>query len=121
MTVYAATKAFVLSFTEALSEELAATGVTVTALCPGLTRTEMIDDLAAAPDFMLASASEVAREGYRACMAGEVIRVPGVANQALVTWLQYQPRWLRRFLSGIAGRAAVASTARTVERDEAAA
>ena len=121
MTVYAATKAFVLSFTEALSEELTTTGVTMTALCPGLTRTEMVDDLAAAPDFMMASASEVAREGYQACMAGEVIRIPGVANQALVTWLQYQPRWLKRFLSGVAGRAAVASTAGTVDRDATAA
>ena len=106
MSVYAASKAFVLSFTEALSEELAGTPVTVTALCPGLTRTEMVDDLQAAPDFMFASAADVAEEGYRACLAGEVIRVPGVANQALVTWLQYQPRWLKRFLSGIAGRAA---------------
>ena len=110
MSVYAASKAFVLSFTEALSEELANTPVTVTALCPGLTRTEMVDDLQAAPDFMFASAAEVAEEGYRACRAGEVIRVPGVGNQALVTWLQYQPRWLKRFLSGIAGRAAIAAT-----------
>ena len=109
MSVYAASKAFVLSFTEALSEELAGTPVTVTALCPGLTRTEMVDDLQAAPDFMFASAADVALEGYRACLAGEVIRVPGVANQALVTWLQYQPRWLKRFLSGIAGRAAFAA------------
>ena len=110
MSVYAASKAFVLSFTEALSEELAATPVTVTALCPGLTRTEMVGDLQAAPDFMFASAAEVAEEGYRACIAGEVIRVPGIANQALVNWLQYQPRWLKRFLSGIAGRAAFAAT-----------
>ena len=110
MSVYAASKAFVLSFTEALSEELAATPVTVTALCPGLTRTEMVGDLQAAPDFMFASAAEVAAEGYRACVAGEVIRVPGIANQALVNWLQYQPRWLKRFLSGIAGRAAFAAT-----------
>ena len=110
MSVYAASKAFVLSFTEALSEELAGSPVSVTALCPGLTRTEMVDDLQAAPDFMFASAADVAEEGYRACLAGEVIRVPGVANQALVTWLQYQPRWLKRFLSGVAGRAAFAST-----------
>lgn len=109
MSVYAASKAFVLSFTEALSEELATTPLTVTALCPGLTRTEMVDDLQAAPEFMFASAADVAEEGYRACMAGEVIRVPGVANQALVGWLQYQPRWFKRFLSGIAGRAAFAA------------
>ena len=46
MTLYAATKAFVLSFTEGLAEELRGTGVTVTALCPGLTDTDMVHDIA---------------------------------------------------------------------------
>ncbi len=106
MSVYSATKAFVLAFTEGLSEDLRDTGVTATALCPGPTRTEMVDDVKAlelAGPF-LASAREVATEGYRACMNGEVICVPGLANKALVGWMQYQPRWMVRLLSGALSR-----------------
>jgi short-subunit dehydrogenase len=108
MALYRASKAFVLALTEGLSEDLRGTGVTVTALCPGLTRTDMVKDfgnLGFAESF-LASAQDVAREGYRACMAGEVVRVPGVMNQTLVTWMQYQPRWLVRLFSGAVSRAA---------------
>jgi short-subunit dehydrogenase len=105
-SVYGASKAFVLSFTEALSEDLRGTGVTVTALCPGLTKTEMIDDVnqEMIPSFMMASASSVAREGYDALMKAEVIRVPGFANQAAVSWAQYQPRWLVRGWGGLLAR-----------------
>jgi uncharacterized protein len=107
LALYSASKAFVLSFTESLSEDLRGSGVTVTALCPGPTRTDMVADIQtldmAGP--FLASAREVAVEGYRACVAGEVVRVPGIMNQALVSWAQYQPRWLVRTLSGIASRA----------------
>ena len=106
MSLYAATKAFVLSFTEGLSEDLRGTGVTVTALCPGLTRTEMVSQVQgldlAGP--FAASARDVALEGYRACMAGEVVRVPGLLNQAMVSWVQYQPRWLVRLFSGAMAR-----------------
>ena len=106
MSLYSATKAFVLAFSEGLAEDLKGTGVTVTALCPGPTRTEMVSDienLELAGPFM-ATAREVAQEGYRACMAGDVVRIPGIVNQAMVTWLQYQPRGLVRFFSGIAAR-----------------
>lgn len=108
MSVYAASKAFVLSLTESLSEELRGTGVTVTALCPGPTRTEMASSLEAAglASWFLADAAAVAREGFDACRSGQVIRVPGVANQALVSWSQYQPRWLVRALGGLAARSA---------------
>jgi short-subunit dehydrogenase len=106
VTLYSATKAFVLSFSEGLAEDLRGTGITVTALCPGPTRTEMVGDIRpmelAGP--FLASAREVALEGYRACMAGEVVRIPGFVNQAMVTWLQYQPRSLVRYFSGLAAR-----------------
>lgn len=108
LSLYSATKAFVLSFSESLSEDLRGTGVTVTALCPGLTRTDMVSELPAqaiAEPFM-ADAREVALSGYRACMAGEVIRVPGVLNQAMVNWVQYQPRWLVRMFSGMLSRSA---------------
>ncbi|MEZ5560500.1 MAG: SDR family oxidoreductase [Pseudomonadales bacterium] len=106
LSVYAATKAYVLSLTESLAEDLRDTGVTVTALCPGPTRTEMMDEIPglelAGP--LLADARSVAREGYQACMAGEVIRIPGLVNQASVTWSRYQPRWLVRMISGMAAR-----------------
>lgn len=108
MAVYAASKAYVLSLTESLSEELHGTGVTITALCPGPTRTEMADaftDMAAA-DWFLADPQQVAREGFDALKAGQVIRVPGLANQALVNWTNYQPRWLVRTLGGLASRSA---------------
>jgi uncharacterized protein len=108
MSVYSASKAFVLAFTESLSEDLRGTGVTVTALCPGLTRTEMFDDLES-PDLpppLVSSAREVALEGFRACMAGDVIHVPGLVNQALVGWIQVHPRWLVRTLGGILSRSA---------------
>lgn len=107
MSVYAASKAFVISLTEGLSEELRGTGVSVTALCPGLTRTEMADTLLPAeqiPPFAMASAEEVAREGYDALMAKEVLRIPGVANQAALAWAKYQPRWLIRGLGGMFAR-----------------
>jgi len=107
MAIYAATKAFVLSLTEGLSEDLRGTGVSVTALCPGLTKTEMTDEITSAmlvPEFMMSSAAEVAREGYDAMMNREVIRIPGVANQAAVTWAQFQPRWLVRNLGGLFAR-----------------
>ncbi len=109
LAVYAASKAFVLSFSEALSEELRGSGVSVTALCPGPTRTEMVSsfDGVDGMDWLLASAASVAREGYDACAAGQVIRVPGVLNQALVTWSQYQPRWLTRAFSGLTARSSL--------------
>lgn len=106
MALYSASKAFVLSLSEGLAEDLRGTGVTVTALCPGPTRTEMVQDIKslelAGP--FLASARDVAEEGYRACMAGEVIRVPGLMNRALVTWMRYQPRWLVRAAAGVFAR-----------------
>lgn len=108
MAVYAASKAYVLSLTEGLSEELRGSGVTVTALCPGPTRTEMADaftDMQGA-EWFLADARQVAQEGFAALKAGQVIRVPGLANQALVNWTNYQPRWLVRTLGGLAARSA---------------
>jgi len=106
LAVYAASKAFVLSLTEALSEELKGTGVTVTALCPGPTRTEMADAFQGIEglEMFLASPDSVAREGFDACQSGQVIRVPGVFNQALVAWGRYQPRWLVRAVSGFTAR-----------------
>lgn len=111
LAVYAASKAFVLSLTEALSEELKGSGVSVTALCPGLTRTRMLDqversNLAARllPGALLSDPRRVAQEGYEACMAGEVIRVPGIPNRIATRLVQLYPRWMVRSVSGWIGR-----------------
>lgn len=107
LATYAATKAYVLSLTESLSEELQGTGVTITALCPGITATSMFDkarqdnnDLGGLPAFMVGSAEDVADQGFEACMAGEVIRVPGVLNQAANLAGRATPRWLLRRVGG---------------------
>lgn len=111
LAVYAATKAFVLSLTEALSEELAGSGVTATAVCPGLTTTDMTDKAKSAneiasmfPDALMADAHRVARDAHAACMAGRVIEVPGLANRVLTDWSRLQPRWVVRALGGLVGR-----------------
>ncbi|MEE4360215.1 MAG: SDR family oxidoreductase [Pseudomonadales bacterium] len=110
LATYAATKAFVLALTEAMSEELKGTGVTVTALCPGITDTEMaqrvndVNPALAIPPAFMSSVEAVAREGFEATMKGEVIRVPGLANRLGTLWTQVQPRWLVRTLGGIVGR-----------------
>jgi short-subunit dehydrogenase len=110
MALYGASKAFVLSLTEALSEELRGTGVTVTALCPGLTDTEMVSgavdrkDLDLLPSFMLMDAKTVARAGFRACETGKVIEVPGVVNEWTANWVRFQPRWMVRMMGGLAAQ-----------------
>jgi hypothetical protein len=107
LATYAATKAYVLSLNEALSEELKGSGVTVTALCPGITATPMIGQATLAdrpmsqlPGFLVGDAAAVAAEGYRACMRGEVIRVPGLLNLAGTLASRATPKWLLRGLSG---------------------
>lgn len=108
--LYAAGKAFILSLTEALSEELKGTGVSVTVLCPGMTDTAMVDGIQAdsslpdAPGFLISDARSVAEEGYDAANNREVVRIPGLANQAAALWVKSQPRWLVRTLGGLFGR-----------------
>ena len=103
MSAYAATKAYVLSLTESLSEECRGSGVYITALCPGLTKTDMVEDVQGSnvPDFLMSDPLDVAREGYDALMSGDVIRIPGLTNQAAIAWAKHQPRWLVRGLGGL--------------------
>ncbi len=110
LATYAATKAFVLSLTESLSEELKGTGVTATALCPGITATGMItgaqdkSDHLKIPDIVVGEVDDVARQGFRACMDGEVICIPGVINQVSTVTARAVPKWLLRRVAGIVGR-----------------
>ena len=106
-------KAFVLSLTESLSEELKDTGVTTTTLCPGVTRTDMLDNARdeheaaqRIPDFIVSDVEDVAREGYEACMAGRTIVVPGLPNRLAASLVQLYPRWLVRTVGGFVGRRA---------------
>jgi hypothetical protein len=100
MVVYYATKAFVLSFTEALVGELAGTGVKVMALCPGPTETNF-GKVAHVNDARLVrvarmSAKEVALEGHRAFRAGRAVVVSGLRNRLLVLLIRLTPRLLVR-------------------------
>jgi len=114
LATYAATKAYVLSLTESLAEELRGSGVTVTALCPGITATPMLSgaaeassQLAKLPRFVVGDVDAVAAEGYRACMNGEVIRVPGAFNLAATLAARATPKWLLRRIAGTLGRSAI--------------
>ncbi len=85
--VYHATKAFVLSWSEALSAELEDTGVTVTALCPGATDTDFFEkaDMQDTKAFQTAMApQEVAKTGYEALMDDKRVVVAGAVNKAMV-------------------------------------
>jgi hypothetical protein len=111
LATYAATKAFVLSLSESLAEELRDSGVTVTALCPGITATAMLGRAARAharlarlPAVLVGDVDAVAAEGYRACMAGEVVAVPGVLNLATMAAARAAPKWLVRRVAGALGR-----------------
>jgi short-subunit dehydrogenase len=84
MALYYASKAFVLSFSEALSNELEGTGVTATVLCPGPTRTEFAAAAGIADSQLfkgpVMSAAEVAQIGYDAMMAGKSSVIAGARN-----------------------------------------
>ena len=87
LAVYHATKAFVLSLSEALATELKETGITVTALCPGPTDTDFFlkADMTETRAMQKAMApQDVAEAGFKALMAGERVVVPGGMNKALV-------------------------------------
>jgi hypothetical protein len=95
---YSATKAFVLSFSEAVHAELSGTGVSCTALCPGPVSTEFVDvagveaDASDLPGFVWASAQDVARAGVQGMVRGRRTVVPGVGPRLLATGGRFAPR-----------------------------
>jgi len=107
LATYAASKAYVLSFSEALSEELQGTGVTATALCPGFTNTAMMRGSPRGtrlPALMVMDAKAVAKEGYSACLAGKALHVAGLSNDLAAWGIQYLPRSLVRTVGGLVAR-----------------
>ncbi len=109
-TLYGASKAFLIRFSEALSAEGASKGVHVTAVCPGFTYSEFHDVLGTRdrmnkmPSILWLDAASVAREGYEAVMRGHPVVVNGRIYRFLV-WLNGAlPRRLSRWVSGLAGR-----------------
>ena len=105
LAAYAAAKAYVLSLTESLSQELTGTGVTATALCPGFTDTALVRGSEMAkvvPAPMIMSPKEAAELGCTACLKGETICVPGLANRAMTSGAQLLPRALVRSIGGMA-------------------
>jgi len=99
MAVYYASKAFVLSFSEAIAAELEGTGVTVTALCPGPTASGFQDkaDMHASAlvnGKKLPSAESVAHAGFQAMLRGQRVYVPGVMNWLMAQSVRFTPRRL---------------------------
>jgi len=96
MTVYYATKAFVLSLSEALASELAGTGVTVSVLCPGPTKTAFQSKAKMKKSefvkFGVMEASTVALYGYRGMLKGKKVIVPGILNKFLINIIRFLPR-----------------------------
>ena len=94
--IYCATKAYVLSFSEAIARDLEGTGVTVTCLCPGATETQFaeragIENIRLFQAFVM-DAREVARAGYRGLISSKTTVVPGLYNKILVSSVRFIPR-----------------------------
>ncbi len=106
MAVYYATKAFVLSFSEAIAEEVRGTNVTVTCLCPGATATGFAEraGMANSPLFKMRvmDPATVARQGYAAMNAGKAVVINGWRNRMLAMSVRFSPRsWVRRAVRSI--------------------
>jgi len=99
MAVYYATKAYVISFSEALANELSGTGVSVTCLCPGVTDTGFqgragTENTVLFKKMRPLDAKTVARDGYRALMAGKTLVISGLKNRLLAEATRFGPRKL---------------------------
>jgi hypothetical protein len=99
MAIYYASKAFVLSFSEAIGNELEGTGVTITTLCPGPTATEFFERANLQNSGLVKGrksmdARTVAEAGYRGLMAGKTVVIPGIVNKLMAQSIRFSPRSL---------------------------
>ena len=98
MAVYYASKAYVMSLSEALHVELKPRGIRVTVLCPGPVPTEFADRAGQgsgiAPGILTRSAEQVAEQGYRALMKGQRVAVAGWANKIATILIRMVPNWV---------------------------
>lgn len=96
MAVYYATKAYVISFSEAIANELQGSGVTVTCLCPGATETDFARraDMEGSRLFQMGKmpSADVARAGYRAMMKGKTLVITGLRNKLMAQSVRFSPR-----------------------------
>ena len=104
MAVYYATKAFVISLSDALSFELKNSGVTVTALCPGPTKTgfedgAQLEKSGLFKNLKVATARDVSEYAYKALMKNKTIAVHGLLNKLVVIGAKFAPRKLSRFMA----------------------
>ena len=110
LAVYAATKAYVTSLTESIHEEVAGSGVNVTALCPGLTKTEFMTVSSSEryagrfPGLLWTSAGDVARTGLDDVVAGRTLSVPGLVYKSMVAASSVTPRGVVRRIAGLVQR-----------------
>jgi short-subunit dehydrogenase len=98
--VYSAAKAYVLRLGEALHRELKPHGITVTALCPGMSNTGFAaaaqQKITSGLKLLMMQPTPVVRSGIRALKAGRISVVPGWANKAIVLFIWATPRWLHQ-------------------------
>ncbi|WCL49926.1 SDR family NAD(P)-dependent oxidoreductase [Leptospira sp. GIMC2001] len=106
MSIYYATKAFVLSFSEGLAEEVKDKGITVSVLCPGATKTEFFEradmlgtKIGDQSSPLMMKSSDVAKIGYNGLMNGKVVNISGFFNAFLVFTVRFSPRFAVRKIS----------------------
>lgn len=96
--IYCATKAYVLNFSEGIATDLKGTGISVTTLCPGATRTEFAEKAKIQNTWLfnlsVMSAEKVAKIGYKALFKGKRVEIAGMSNKLLAFSIRFIPRWL---------------------------
>ncbi len=106
--VYGASKSFVLSFTEAVAEEIKYSNVDIHCVCPGFTKTNMMQQgkglERVIPNFAKVSPESLVEEAYKAVMKGDTIFVHKAYNKLLVQWAKHYPRWFVRGVTGFFSR-----------------
>ncbi len=104
MSVYGATKAYVLSLSEGLANEYKADNITVTALCPGATTTSFKENAKMGENLLfkgiVSTAASVAKYGYKAMMNGKAVAIPGMMNKIMAGSIRFTPRSVARGLAG---------------------